>query len=191
MKISDTISVDPGKITLGDRNSKVMDSLIRTNILNDENARHYPLSAFLFPSVSRSHFMLDYFSVPLRTIFSALLIIVGIVSLQQISAPFALGFAIIEISLGVMLALGLFSRIFMALGAVFFGISGAIALRSGVADLNLFFLMFGCILFFLIGAGKYSCDAMIGKLLKRNNGKKNNSVNALDYKAFHHAAKKL
>lgn len=197
MKISDTISVDPSKTTLGARNNEAIDTLLRTSVRSFDNAeisRNSALTTLLFPSARKGLSAFDKFSVPMRSVFASLLIISGITTLQTAipAAPYFLWSAIIAIAAGAFLALGMFTRTTMGISAIFFAIMGMIALRAGISDPYSFMLMFGCMVFFLTGAGKYSVDECMRKILKRNRISKNKKSGIeLSYKAYQEVEKNL
>lgn len=176
-----TISVDPGKITLGAKSISITNNL-RADILHQPH--HLDMTRALFASPNISIGKLNSFSIPLRTLFAAILIISGIYSISSGIAPLSLG--IIEITIGGMLAIGFLSKIAMGVGTILFGALGILSLRAGMADIQSFTLCLGCVAFFLYGVGKYSCDNLIYMALRRYGksrmAKKN--VNEISYKSF-------
>ena len=189
MKISDTISVNPSKNTLGHAETTTS-TVFRKQVLGAEPSAHsIDILKLAFPSSLAGNSELRKYEVPLRTLMATILIITG---LTMLTVPFGIhgtGFAICTLSFGAFLALGLFTRPVMLGASVFYCICGALALRSGTADMTVFALMFGCLIFGIAGAGKYSFDTMILKTIKHHKIKvqKKLQQNMLGYKAFHQA----
>lgn len=184
MKITDTISVNPSKTTLGQVEAS-SSNLFRASVIGTRTeTNQLNLMSFFFPTTAAGVSEFKKYAVPLRTLFSTILIVTGI-SLLEISMSPAL--AICSICFGVFLAIGFLTRPIMLGASVFYCIFGALALRSGLADISVFALMFGCILFAIMGSGKYSCDALIRNYSKRLIRKAENKrkENFMGYKAFH------
>ena len=186
MKISDTISVNPAKNTLG--HQEVANSpLFRSQVLGATSGHeNINITKILFPTALASSSEFRKYEVPLRTLFATLLIVVGISSLQ---ASQSVGMAIVSLCFGAFLALGLFTRPVMLGAAIYYCISGALALRAGEVNMTLFTLMFGCLVFAVVGSGKYSSDTLIrGWLIKHKKAAaKKREEEMMGYKAFHHA----
>ena len=186
MKATDTISVNPGKTTLGHVES-TNSSILRANIINRETqASHIDLLSLLFPTTSAGINEFKKYALPLRTLFATILIVGGLTLAQTgINPPFA----ILEIVFGSMLALGFLTRPAMACASVYFAVVTALSIRAGQPDLTALSLIFGCALFFALGSGKYSLDMLIRSMIKRHqrNAAIRRSANALGYKAFHYA----
>ena len=186
MKITDTISVDPGKTALG-HIEKSTDSIFRNQVLGTQEHHSLNIVSVLFPSSAAGSSELRKYSVPLRTVFATILIVTGLVILiKNPSAP-AIGYAVCSLSFGGFLALGLLTRPLMAAASVFYCIAGALSIRAGVTDMNTFALMFGCAIFCATGAGKYSCDTLIRKTIRKRsiNSEKKRRETRMGYKAFH------
>lgn len=186
MKIADTISVNPGKKTLGHVEESTS-SIFRSQVLGTKsNINSVDLVKVFFPSCSAGLNEYAKYAVPLRTVFATILLVTGIILLTN---PLSnqVGFAVCTLCFGGFLALGLFTRPLMAAAAAFYFISGALALRNGFADMNVFSLMFGCLIFCVIGAGKYSCDAVIRNIIKRHRriSEIKRKEDLMGYKAFH------
>lgn len=187
MKIVDTISVNPGKSTLGQ--SEKTESIFRVSVINKESSPKASICSLVLPSENNGLADLRKYALPLRALFSAILIVTGISLIQTAILPFNISVAIVCIIGGSLLALGCFTRPAMLLSAVFLGITSALSLREGVADLSSLSLMFGCLLFSALGSGKYSIDFLIRRSIRSNirKSKIKKSSNALGYKAFHYA----
>lgn len=190
MKNQDIISVDPGKITLGE-NNKINVDFLRTEIYKEP--AHQDLFKttvnYILPKPSVNLKQFNNMILPLRVIFASLFIIIGINSLALSNPSNSILLSISEIIFGASLALGFLPRIFMGVSSIAFCILGLISLRAGSPDMQSFLLMFGSIVFYLFGAGTYSCDFMLRKIIWKH--KKNNLKNSaeLSYKAFHYATK--
>lgn len=186
MKVTDTISVNPGKTTLG--HSESTSNIFRSNILETTGVNQtHDLLKILFPSYSVGVNEYKKYSVPLRTLFATILIVTGIIMLEASFDIHGGGFAICSLCFGGFLALGLLTRPVMAAASVYYCIIGALMLRAGVTDMTVFTLMFGCLIFCIIGAGKYSCDTLLRHsiLHHRAVSKKKRKENMMSYKAFH------
>lgn len=186
MKVTDTISVNPGKTTLGQ--SKASSSIFRSNILDSTTTSHsVDLVKILFPSHTSVVKEYKKYSVPLRTLLATILIVMGITILE---APFDIhgkGFAICTLCFGGLLALGCFTRPVMGAAAIYYCIVGALMLRAGTTDMSVFLLMFGCVIFCIVGAGKYSCDTIIRQCIYRHKkiSERKRKEKMMSYKAFH------
>lgn len=185
MKISDTISVNPGKSTLGHAEAP---SIFRNPVIGTESvSKPLEIVKVLFPSTTSGVSEYKKYDLPLRTLFATILIVSGITMLSVPYGIYDSWFAITTLCFGGFLTFGLLTRPIMAAAAVFYCISGALALRSGVADITVFSLMFGCAIFCVTGSGKYSCDSLIrhGILRHRIKAEKKRKDAILGYKAFH------
>ena len=191
MNTNKTISVEPGKITLAERkNRERAAEYFRTSILNSETQKieKINLSKLLFPTQKSANLSFVKYSVPLRSIFSALLIIFGINAIHSSGLVYNhnLSLGILSIIFGGFLGIGLFSRITMALATSMFAITGIIGLRMGIQDMTSFSMMFGSMIFLIMGSGKYSCDTFLRKIMWKRMINKRNQMRqeALSYKAF-------
>ncbi|MCH5225991.1 MAG: hypothetical protein J1D77_08305 [Muribaculaceae bacterium] len=184
MKINDTISVNPSKKTLGHVETPVS-SIFRSPVIGVDSARdNVDILQLVFPTTKSGLAEYEKFALPIRTLFATILIVTGI-TLLSASASVALG--ICSLCFGGCLAIGLFTRPVMLGASVFYCITGALALRAGSPDLLVFSLMFGSLIFAMMGSGKYSCDFLIRSSIKRakRRSESRRRENALSYKAFH------
>ena len=188
MKIADTISVNPGKTTLGHTESRES-SLLRANVIDRSQKKPADVMGFLFPTASLGLGDVKKYALPLRILFATILIVSGISFVQTPGAIHALGAGVLEIVFGALLAFGLFTRPAMAGATIYFAVVAALSIRSGVADLSALTLTFGSAFFMLAGSGKYSADFLIRTLVKRARikNRKNRKNNIMGYKAFHYA----
>lgn len=184
MKATDTISVNPSKTALGHVEASAS-SIFRSTVLNAEPASHsVNILKVLFPSTNAGVSEYKKYEVPLRTLFATILIVTGITLLEMSVAP---AIAICSLCFGGCLAIGLFTRPVMLGASVYYCISGALALRSGQVEMTTFCLMFGCVLFAILGSGKYSCDTLIKNAIvrSRKNVERKRKESCMGYKAFH------
>ena len=184
MKITDTISVNPGKTALGHVDAS--SSIFRQHVIGNQKTSMPDAMQLVFPSSGAGSSEFRKYSVPMRTLFATILIVCGISILTAASA-YGVGFAVCSLCFGSFLAMGLFTRPVMLGASVYYCIMGALALRGGNADISMFALMFGCLLFGLFGSGKYSCDTLIRQAIRRHRVKaqKKRTEECMGYKAFH------
>ena len=187
MKTSDTISVNPGKTTLGHVQEHAANPF-RRHVLseNSTSAEKGSLINVIFPSAGMGMSELRKYSLPLRTIFATILIVTGLSVLESTTPGFSLGYGIALMTAGAFLAIGFLTRPVMLASAAFLAIYGAIALRAGVVQVNDFSLMLGCLIFALAGSGNYSVDHIIRA---HRNSKKTSISRKYAYKAFQIATK--
>ena len=184
MKITDTISVNPSKTTLGHVETP-SSAIFRSPVLGAESTSHaVDFIKVLFPSCASGNQELRKYEVPLRTLFATILIISGI-TLLEANATVAL--AVCSLCFGALLALGLFTRPVMLGAALYYAIAGALSIRTGHCDISCFMLMFGCVVFAIAGGGKYSLDTLMRKAIMKFKINRINKQKAdyLGYKAFH------
>ena len=185
MKTTDTISVNPGKTTLGQTHEEVLKNLFRNQVLTDTHCNHGldALVSVIFPSTKTGLTHYRNYAIPMRAVFAAILIVAGL-SMIQNSAQFDGSFAIglVQMIFGGFIAIGFLTRPSMFLAAGYFAVMSALSLRTGMVDLTSFSLMFGCMVMCIIGSGKYSADSLIRRQLIRKS--RNNKTMTLDYKAF-------
>ena len=186
MKITDTISVNPSKKAMGHVESS--ESIFRANILGSQTeSQSIDLVKVLFPAAKSGLFEYRKYETPMRTLFATILIVTGISLLTTSLVSYSAAFAICTLCFGGFLAIGLFTRPVMLGASVYYCICGALALRSGMADMTSFSLMFGSLIFGLIGAGKYSCDTILRSAIIRHRrlSERKMKENFMGYKAFH------
>ena len=187
MKIADTISVNPSKTTLGHVENPTT-SIFRNPVLGVEQHSHsINLLSILFPTNKAGVSEFKKYEVPFRTLLSTILIVTGITGLSAAAGVYNGAVAICSLCFGAFLALGLFTRPVMIGAAVYYCVMGALSIRSGVTDISIFSLMFGCLIFGVIGSGKYSCDAVLRKVIVSHNKAKErkHKDSLMSYKVFH------
>ena len=184
MKITDTISVNPGKTAVG--HETLTNSLLRTPVINKENiSNHIDLISFICPSTGLGIDAFKKYALPLRCIYATILIIAGLILLEDpMSKSIALG--IIEITTGGFLAVGLLTRPVMIAASLYFIITSALSIRVGATDITTLSLLFGSLLFSAFGSGKYSLDFIIRKAIRKaKRDKIDKCMRNQGYKAFH------
>lgn len=186
MKVTDTISVNPSKTTLGHVES-ASSPIFRTTVIGAEtSAKNFSLLSLILPSSGLRNNEIKKYEVPLRTLFATILIVCGI-SMLQLNGSIA--YAVCCLSFGFVLAIGFLTRPVMIGASLFYCISGALSLRAGNIDINMFLLMFGSLIFALTGAGKYSFDTLLRKSIVHHQKKREiaRKEKCMGYKAFHAA----
>lgn len=184
MKITDTISVNPSKTTLGHVDTHT-NTIFRSQVLGSEvTSGSIDIMKIIFPSSCSGSLEFRKFEVPLRTLFASILIVTGLSLLQ---ASISIGFAVCTLVFGALLAVGFLTRPVMIGAAVYYCITGALSIRSGQIELSTFALMFGTLIFAVCGGGKYSIDTLIRGLINRRKQREKaaKEENFLGYKAFH------
>lgn len=196
MNLSDIISVDPAKTTLGALHPEVASRLLRNSRIYRKVAPPAKRTAlnFFFASLAPGVNRFGGYMLLFRCLFAALLIVSGSFILYgEIEAPESLMpghvFAIIEIVAGSMLALGFFNRLASLAVTIMFATVSVTSILHGVFDMQSFLTLFGCLLFLLLGTGKYSCDFLIRKAIIAKAAKRRNRLEQerLTYKAFRNA----
>lgn len=181
MKINDTISVNPGKEALGQTGKE---SIFRASVINRETDKaSISAVSFVLPTTKSGSAEFTKYSVPLRALFASILILAG---LMCVTNAVNTGYGVCSLIFGGLLAIGAFTRPVMIGAAAYYAVISALSIRAGGADLFSLSLMFGCMIFSVFGSGKYSCDFLLRKAIRRNKIKaeKRRSQNALSYKAY-------
>lgn len=189
MKIADTISVNPGKETLG-HSTLPTESIFRQSVLNKEKDKtRTNFLTLLFPTVKSGSSEFVKYSLPLRSVFATILILTGLTTLQSTATTLPFGLSVCSLIFGGFLALGLFTRPVMLGAASYYAVCAALSLRMGNPDMISLCLMFGAMIFSAYGSGKYSCDFLIRQAFRRHKiaVQKKRSQNALSYKAFRYS----
>lgn len=188
MKISDTISVNPGKTALGHVETPSA-NVFRSQVINSESSSSIDMSKVLVPSAKMGWNDFRKFELPLRTLLATILLATGITLLSGYTSILGSGFAIATICFGGFLVLGLFTRPVMLGAAVYYCIVGALSLRAGSPEMNVFSMMLGCLIFAVLGGGRYSLDSIIRKGIKNHKRKAEikHKEEMMGYKAFLHA----
>lgn len=193
MKISDVISVDPCRITEGAKHPELAARFLRKSRMMAKTATPSKrgflnfLFASLAPGVNRHGVQM----LLVRLCFSAIFIVSGSFILSGETVAPATGiepyyFALAEIVVGSMLALGLFARVAMLVATAGFGFLAAEAIIAGVFDMTWLLCTCGSFAFLLMGVGKYSCDTLIRKSIIKAAMRRRRRLGArrMSYKAF-------
>ena len=156
-------------------------------MLGVETESHLDFVKLLFPASKSGLNEYKKYDVPLRTIFATILIVTGVTMLTIPNGIHGSGFAITTLCFGGLLALGMLTRPVMLGAAIYYCITGALSIRYGSINLSAFCLMFGCLVFAVVGGGKYSCDTIIRSTILRSKHahKTKSKENFMGYKAFH------
>lgn len=188
MKITDTISVNPGKTALGHTETQ-SGGLFRTQVLSQEPKTHkVDIMSLAFPTTSCGLEGIKKYSLPLRALFATVLIGSGLTILQTPMGFHGAAIGIMEIIFGGFLALGMLTRPVMFAAGIYFAIASALSIRSGQPDLNSLTLMFGSFVFAALGSSKYSVDFILRKGIKRTilKNRRKKGRERMGYKAFHY-----
>lgn len=127
----------------------------------------------------------------MRFLFAAILMASGCLTLEG-SIGNALTvlpdkiFGIMQISAGGMLALGLMTRVSILSLGIILSASIFITFKNGMPDMSALSSLFTCLLFFIMGAGKYSLDFLIRKgiITGASRRRKRREMKRMSYKAF-------
>lgn len=173
-KRTEIISVDPGRKTLGALYSTVNPSILETaarTVCPERKSVKSEVNAMLptsVPGVNRFGAYMLAFRIFLASVLSAsgILILSGHLSAPTSPLP-AFHYALFEIIAGVSLGLGLFTRFSMGAITLLFTASAVESLVAGVFDMQAFLSFFACLWFFTAGSGKFSCDFLIKKGLRK------------------------
>lgn len=198
MNYSDIISVNPGKLTLGALHPEGATRLIRTNInINSSTVKKHRFLDFIFavkaPGINR----FGKYMLVMRLLFATILISSGCLTLNGsitnaltiISSQVS---GILQITAGAMLALGLLTRISILSIGIILSASILITFTNGMPDMSALSSLFTCILFIIMGAGKYSLDFLIrkGVIINATRRRKRNEMKRMTYKAFQYSDSK-
>lgn len=194
MNIADTISVNPVSKTLGALHPEAAARFFNTNTsdaVKKAKSSRQTVSGILFASSTPSVNHFGATILLLRLLFSTILIVSGSLILSgEIFAPTEminaeyLGLG--EIIAGSMLALGFLSRVAMGISTGLFGYIAAMAIMSGVFDMQALLCCMGSLVFLVMGTGKYSCDFLLRKtiILQARRRQKRIREQRLSYRAY-------
>lgn len=195
MKLSDVISVDPGRITLGELHptTSVPQRFLRCHAIQSPTAKRHRhrLASIVKTGMAPGAERFGGYMLLFRCLFATLLIVSGafILSGEIVDPQAIVGdriFAIAEIIIGALLAVGLSTRFAMAIATIFFGIWSALSISAGVFNMQCLLCTFGSLVFLLTGPGKYSCDFLISKAFVMRSLKSQRRMRAdrLSYKSY-------
>ncbi|MDE5713878.1 MAG: DoxX family protein [Muribaculaceae bacterium] len=172
MNVSDTLSVDPGRTTLGDLHPEFNAKKLRRKKLAGMRIKRPKRNIlnFIFAINSLRSNGKSLAMLIIRCALGALLIVSGSFIIEgEIFPPFEninpVLYATLEIFAGSMLVLGMFTRLAMALATIGFGIIAFFDIYHGVFDMQALMSCVACLVFLIFGAGKYSCDFLLRKAI--------------------------
>ena len=197
MNFTDVISVDPGQMTLGSLQPAQTGRVLENSDLSasSRNANSQNFWNVVFASATPRSNRYGLCILLLRFLFSAVMIVAGtFILMGKINASFTLlpteTYAVTLIVFGGMLALGLLSRIAMAGGVVLFGFSMTNTIMAGVFNVSAIMLCLACLVFLMLGTGRFSLDGLIRSSIIRHsiNRRKKIAANRMSYKAYRYAS---
>ncbi len=172
MNTSDTLSVDPGRTTLGALHPEMATQFLRKKIISrpySKSGRKNTLD-FIFASAAPRSGRIGAALLFLRLAFASILIVSGsFITIGEINPPETpfppSAYAISQIAIGAMLALGLFTRFAMAASIATFAIMAGQSIAAGIFTPLTLTLTLASATFLILGSGKYSADFLIRKAL--------------------------
>lgn len=196
MNVSNIISVDPAKKTLGEQHPEFTAEFLRNTVVckQAETQNSHKLLNVLFGSSSPSANRFAGYMLMFRAMFSSLLIVSGAFILSgEILAPASPlapeALAIGEISVGALLCAGLLTRYAALASTALFLVMTIQSIIAGVFNVQAMMLLYASIGFLVMGAGKYSCDSAISKAFRNYmiRRRERRRQERLSYKAFRNA----
>lgn len=197
MNVSDTLSVDPGRTTLGDLHPELDTKLLRRKKMVGMRRKRSAKKAlnFIFAINALRADGKAVAMLLIRWALGALLIVSGSFILSgEINTPVEYLdpdiFAILEIVAGSMLVLGVFTRFAMGIATIGFITVSILATCKGVFDMQSFMSSISCMIFLVFGSGKYSADFLIRKaiILHNNRRRRKKIEKEMSYQAFRYAS---
>ncbi|MDE6444605.1 MAG: DoxX family protein [Muribaculaceae bacterium] len=189
--MADIISVDPAQTTLGALHPEFAERIARkVKVETPSFSRRMWLDmtfACATPGVARNSRTM----LLLRLCFAALMIVSGAFILSgEIYSPLAgfdaVTFAALELAVGSMLALGLFTRFAMFAAVAGFGFMSFQSISAGIFDMQSLLCCLTSLSFLLLGSGRYSADFLLRKSIILRAAKRRRKMQAdrLSYKAY-------
>lgn len=200
MNVSDTLSVDPGRTTLGDLHPELDSKFSRRKRMVGMRRKRSAKKVlnFIFAINALRADGKAMAMLLIRWALGALLIVSGSFILSgEISSPVEyLGtdiiavFAILEIVVGTMLVFGIFTRFAMGVATIGFVTVSIIATCKGIFDMQSFMSAISCLVFLVFGSGKYSADFLLRKaIIQHNNRRRRKKIEKkMSYQAFRYAS---
>lgn len=197
MNISEIISVDPAQKTLGYLHYEFTGRLLRNSGIarNNEPSHSKYLLNLIFASSSPGGWKYGICLLILRLFFAAIMIVSGSFILSgEINAPTTLIhpeiYAISQIVIGGMLALGFFSRFAMLAGFSGYAYIATCKIISGIFSISSLTLCMACLIFFILGTGRLSLDFLIRTTILRHTRCRRRKLakRRMSYKAIHYAS---
>lgn len=196
MSITKIISIDPTRKTLGSIHSEITERILRnSNISHGDNTlSSRQLVNFIFGIPSGSTLFNSCIFL-VRTLFATVLILSGSLILSnEVNAPTTFIapqlFAIGQILIGGMLFFGLLSRLAMAAGFTAFAFVAVKSILAGSLVISPIVLGSICLIFMLLGTGRFSCDFLIRKAIILNAVRKRKKIaeHRLSYRAYRYSS---
>ena len=193
MNNSDTLSVDPGRATLGALHPEFDASFLRGKVsITRGNIKKNRRVVNLFFAVNTMHSNTKGAAMLLlRWALACLLIVSGSFILSgEIYAPVnyipSEVYALFEIVIGGMLVLGLLTRIAMGVATIGFATVATLSVVHGVFNLEALMCCMSCLVFLIFGPGKFSCDFLIRKSIVGREEQLQRSISKqrMSYRAF-------
>lgn len=196
MNNSDTLSVDPGRTTLGALHPELNAQFLRGTVRVPRRKKSGKKTLnFFFAATALCANSKGLAMLLLRWALGALLIVSGSFILSgEIDSPVSYInpelYAILEIVSGGMLALGLFTRVAMGIATLGFATISTLSIIEGIFNLEALMCCVSCMVFLIFGSGKFSCDFLIRKaiILATSKRKRRLQKNKMTYKAFRYAS---
>lgn len=196
MNNSDTLSVDPGRATLGALHPEFDASFLRGKVsISRGNINKSKRVVNLFFAVNPMHSNAKGAAMLLlRWALASLLIVSGSFILSgEIYAPVnyipSEIYALFEIVIGGMLVFGMLTRIAMGVATIGFATVATMSVIHGVFNLEALMCCMSCLVFLIFGPGKFSCDFLIRKAIVGRDEQRQRNVNnqRISYRAFRYA----
>ncbi len=193
MNIPNILSVDPGQYTLGTLHKDIAGKILRNAGITRDNEPSHSKYMLNLISVSAAPGRLRYgFCILMfRLMFAAILIMSGSFILSgEINTPTTLlpanVFAITEITIGSMLALGFLSRGAMIASFLCFGAIAITKITAGIFSVSSLMMCMSSFFFLILGSGKLSCDFLIRKAIILHNRRRRRRLVAqrMSYRAY-------
>ncbi len=193
MNTSDTLSVDPGRTTLGALHPEMATQFLRKKIISrpySKSGRKNTLD-FIFASAAPRSGRIGAALLFLRLAFASILIVYGsFITINPPETPFPpSAYAISQIAIGAMLALGLFTRFAMAASIATFAIMAGQSIAAGIFTPHTLTLTLASATFLILGSGKYSADFLIRKalILHASRRRRHQKAKRISYQAYRYS----
>lgn len=187
-----TITVNPGRTTLGALNSEESIGFVRTAsqiAAAPALPKSKTLASILFSAHAPGAARFGAIMLAVRVLFGAMLMTSGILMLtgrmaypHDMVAPEVL--AIGEIAVGSLLAVGLLTRPAMLVATAVFTAAAVSALILGTFDQALLLKALCSAAFMMLGAGRYSLDGLVRRLGTRLAVRRRRARRALTYRSY-------
>lgn len=196
MNFTDVISVDPGQMTLGSLHPAKSGNPLENSAVPAAHQAAGTDDAWnvVFASATPHSNRYGICILMLRFLFAAVMIVAGSFILTgQINSSFTLFptdiYAVTMIVFGGMLALGFLSRLAMLGGTAIFGFAVFHTIMAGLFNMSFIMLCLGCLVFLMLGNGRFSIDGFIRQSIRRHQIRRRKKIaaNRLTYRAYRYA----